>query len=48
MVIGGTASYLLGATSLTLVALGLVTILRGALAAFKPVVWGLLQQMTPE
>jgi MFS family permease len=48
MVVGGAASYLLGATTQTLVALGLVTIIGAALAAFTPVVWGLLQEMTPE
>jgi MFS family permease len=48
MVVGGAASYLLGATTQTLVALGLVTMIGAALAAFTPVVWGLLQEMTPE
>lgn len=48
MLVGGAASYLLGATAQTLVAIGLVATIGGALAAFTPVVWGLLQQMTPE
>jgi MFS family permease len=48
MVVGGATSYLLGATTQTLVALGLVAIIGAALAAFTPVVWGLLQEMTPE
>ena len=48
MVVGGATSYLLGTTTQTLVALGLVAIIGAALAAFTPVVWGLLQEMTPE
>ena len=48
MVIGGAASYLLGITTQTFVALGLVAIIGAALATFTPVVWGLLQEMTPE
>ena len=48
MVVGGAASYLLGVTNQTPLALGLVAIIGAALASFTPVVWGLLQEMTPE
>jgi DHA3 family macrolide efflux protein-like MFS transporter len=48
MVVGGAASYLLGVTNQTFLALGLVAIIGASLAAFTPVVWGLLQEMTPE
>ena len=41
--VSGAASYLLGTTTQTLEALGLVAIIGAALAAFTPVVWGLLQ-----
>jgi MFS family permease len=47
MVVGGAASCLLGATTQTLVAIGLAAVIGAALAAFTPVVWGLLQEMTP-
>lgn len=48
MVVGGGASYLLGTTTETLIAIGLVAVIGAALAAFTPIVWGLLQEMTPE
>jgi DHA3 family macrolide efflux protein-like MFS transporter len=48
MVVGGAASYLLGVTNQTPLALGLVAIIGASLASFTPVVWGLLQEMTPE
>ena len=48
MAVGGVASYLLGNTTQVLIALGWVAIIGAALAAFTPVVWGLLQEMTPE
>jgi MFS family permease len=47
MVVGGAASCLLGATTQTLVAIGLAAVIGAALAAFTPVVWGLLQELTP-
>jgi DHA3 family macrolide efflux protein-like MFS transporter len=48
MCIGAGASYLLRITSETLAAIGLVAVIGAALAAFTPIVWGLLQEMTPE
>ena len=48
MVVGAVASYLLGATTQTLLAIGLAAIIGAALATFTPIAWGLLQEMTPE
>ena len=48
MGIGAGASYLLAVTSETLTAIGLVAVIGAALAAFTPIVWGLLQEMTPD
>jgi len=48
MAVGGAASYLLAATTQPLLSMGLVTLIGASLAAFTPVAWGLLQEMTPE
>lgn len=48
MVAGGLASFMLAGTSDTFLSIGLVAIIGAGLAAFTPVMWGLLQEMTPE
>ncbi|HJU05612.1 MAG TPA: MFS transporter [Nitrospiraceae bacterium] len=48
MVIGGTASFLLAGTAQPLLSMGLVAMIGAGLAAFTPVVWGMLQELTPE
>jgi MFS family permease len=48
MVFGGVASLLLGGTASAALSLGLVAVIGAALATFTPVVWGMLQEMTPE
>ena len=48
MVIGGMASALLAGTTEMALSLGLVFIIGAGLAAFTPVVWGMLQELTPQ
>ena len=48
MLIGGAASFILAATAAPLLSIALVAIIGAGLAAFTPIVWGLLQEMTPE
>jgi MFS family permease len=48
MLVGGVASFILSGTTQPLLAIGLVTTIGAGLAAFTPVVWGILQEMTPE
>lgn len=48
MVAGGLASFMLAGTSDTFLSIGLVAIIGAGLAAFTPVMWGLLQETTPE
>ena len=48
MVAGGLASFMLAETSDAVLSMGLVAIIGAGLAAFTPVMWGLLQDMTPE
>jgi MFS transporter, DHA3 family, macrolide efflux protein len=48
MLIGGAASFILSVTAAPLLSMALVAIIGAGLAAFTPIVWGLLQEMTPE
>jgi MFS transporter, DHA3 family, macrolide efflux protein len=48
MLIGGAASFILSVTVTPLLSMALVAIIGAGLAAFTPIVWGLLQEMTPE
>jgi MFS family permease len=48
MVTGGVASFVLASTTQPLLAIVLVAIVGAGLAAFTPIVWGMLQEMTPE
>lgn len=48
MVIGGVASFLLAGTAQPLLAIVLVAVIGAGLAAFTPIVWGMLQEMAPE
>jgi MFS family permease len=48
MLIGGGASFMLSTTATPLLSMALVAIIGAGLAAFTPIVWGLLQEMTPE
>jgi MFS transporter, DHA3 family, macrolide efflux protein len=48
MLIGGAASFILSVTATPLFSMALVAIIGAGLAAFTPIVWGLLQEMTPE
>ena len=48
MFIGGAASFILSVTATPLLSMALVAIIGAGLAAFTPIVWGLLQEMTPE
>jgi MFS family permease len=48
MVIGGVASFMLAGTTQPILSLGLVFIIGAGLAAFTPVVWAMLQELTPE
>jgi MFS family permease len=48
MAAGGLASFLLAGTSNTFLSMGLVAMIGAGLATFTPVMWGLLQDMTPE
>jgi MFS transporter, DHA3 family, macrolide efflux protein len=48
MVIGGAASFLLAGTTQPLLAIVLVAVIGAGLAAFTPIVWGMLQEMAPE
>ena len=48
MVTGGVASFVLAGMTQPLIAIGLVAIIGAGLAAFTPIVWGMLQEMAPE
>ena len=48
MVTGGLASFVLAGASNLVLSLGLVAVIGAGLASFTPVMWGLLQDMTPE
>lgn len=48
MVTGGVASFVLAGTTQPLIAIVLVAIIGAGLAAFTPIVWGMLQEMAPE
>ena len=48
MVVGGVASFILAGTAQPLVAIVLVALIGAGLAAFTPIVWGMLQEMAPE
>ena len=48
MVLGGVASFVLGGISQPLIAIVLVAIIGAGLAAFTPIVWGMLQEMAPD
>ena len=48
MLIGGAASFILSITATPLFSMALVAIIGAGLAAFTPIVWGLLQEMTPD
>lgn len=48
MVTGGAASFLLAGTAQPLLAIALVAVIGAGLAAFTPIVWGMLQEMAPE
>lgn len=48
MILGGMASFVLGGMHQPLVAIVLVAIIGAGLAAFTPIVWGMLQEMAPE
>ncbi|WP_447979360.1 MFS transporter [Candidatus Nitrospira bockiana] len=48
MVVGGVASFLLAGTAQAMLSMALVALIGAALALFTPVVWGMLQEMTPE
>ena len=48
MVVGAVASFILAGTTQPLLAIGLVMTIGAGLAAFTPVVWGMLQEITPE
>lgn len=48
MAIGGMASFLLAGTAQPLLAIALVAVIGAGLAAFTPIVWGMLQEMAPE
>ena len=48
MVTGGVASFVLAGTIQPLMAIVLVAIIGAGLAAFTPIVWGMLQEMAPE
>ena len=47
MVVGAMASFVLASTTQTILAIGLAGIIAAAVATFTPVIWGLLQDMTP-
>jgi MFS transporter, DHA3 family, macrolide efflux protein len=47
-VAGGLASFMLARTSDTVPSIGLVAVIGAGLASFTPIMWGLLQDMTPE
>jgi len=47
-VVGGVASFILAGTAQPLVAIVLVALIGAGLAAFTPIVWGMLQEMAPE
>jgi MFS transporter, DHA3 family, macrolide efflux protein len=48
MAVGGIASFLLANTTFPPAAIGLVALVGAGLASFSPIVWGLLQEMTPD
>jgi DHA3 family macrolide efflux protein-like MFS transporter len=48
MVIGGAASFILAGTVQPILSVVLVAVIGAGLAAFTPIVWGLLQEMAPE
>ena len=48
MVTGGAASFMLAGTTQPLLALALVAVIGAGLAAFTPIVWGMLQELAPE
>jgi MFS transporter, DHA3 family, macrolide efflux protein len=48
MVAGGLASFMLARTSNAVPSMGLVAVIGAGLASFTPIMWGLLQDMTPE
>jgi MFS transporter, DHA3 family, macrolide efflux protein len=48
MLTGGAASFILAETATPLFCIGLVAIIGAGLASFTPIVWALLQEMTPE
>jgi DHA3 family macrolide efflux protein-like MFS transporter len=48
MMVGGIASFLLASTTFPLAAMVLVALVGAGLASFSPIVWGLLQKMTPD
>jgi MFS family permease len=48
MVTGGVASFVLAGMTQPLIAIVLVAIIGAGLAAFTPIVWGMLQEMAPE
>jgi MFS transporter, DHA3 family, macrolide efflux protein len=48
MVIGGAASFILAGTVQPILSIVLVAVIGAGLAAFTPIVWGMLQEMAPE
>jgi MFS transporter, DHA3 family, macrolide efflux protein len=48
MVLGGVASFILAGIATPILAIALVAVVGAALAAFTPVVWGMLQELAPE
>jgi MFS family permease len=48
MVTGGVASFVLAGTAQPLLAIALVAVIGAGLAAFTPIIWGMLQEMAPE
>lgn len=48
MVIGGVASFILAGTAQAILSIVLVALIGAGLAAFTPIVWGMLQEMAPE
>jgi MFS family permease len=48
MVVGGVASFILAETAQPVLSVILVGVIGAGLAAFTPVVWGMLQEMAPE
>lgn len=48
MIVGGAASFVLAETAQPILSIVLVALIGAGLAAFTPIVWGMLQEMTPE